>query len=160
MEEKAREFDSLDKKIMESLGRDAEQSNESLAKQFGVSTATVRRRVKRLLDEKVMRVVAVFDPEKVGFPVTCIIGFNVTHRNLDKAIEHLSEWPDIKWISTTTGCYDIMAVARFQSTDALSRFVHKGLIKIQGLKATETFICLDIRKTRYIPLFSDYSTWG
>ena len=153
------DFDALDRKIMESLGKDAKRSNEQLAKELGVSTATIRRRLKGLLASDVMRVVAVFDPARVGFPVTVIMGFNVLHKNLNEAIETLAEWPEVKWVATTTGRFDIIVMCRFQSNDAFSEFIHQGLPRLEGLRASETFVCLDIKKTRHIPLYSNYSTW-
>ena len=142
--------DSLDVKLIQLLEKDARQSSETLAKQLKVSSATIRRRIKKLIQSGVLRIVALVDPQKVGFPLMAIIAFDIAHEKLDSVIQMLADRPEVKYASTTTGRFDILTLAQFRSTEELSDFVQKELSNIEGLRDTETFVCLRVKKGRYI----------
>ena len=143
-------IDGLDERLIHLLENDARQSSEVLAAQLNTSPATIRRRVRKLIQSKVLRIVAVVDSSKVGLPLTAVIALDVAHEKLDSVTQMLVSRPEVKWISTTTGRFDILVMARFPSTDELSVFVQKELAKIEGVRDSETFICLHIGKGRYI----------
>ena len=145
-------IDSVDEQIARLLGKDARQSSETLAKQLNLSAATVRRRLRKLIHGDLLRIVGVVEPARFGFPVIAVITLDVAHDKVKLAIEELSKRPEVKFVSTTTGRYDIIALARFRSTDGLSEFMLKELAELEGLRNSETFVCLDIRKGRYRPL--------
>lgn len=136
----------LDQQLVQLLQKDARQSSEALAKQLGVSPTTIRRRIRKLIQSGVMRMVALVDPEKAGFPLISVIGFDIAHENLELALQVLASRPEVMWVSTTTGRFDIIAVARFRSTGELSNFVQRELASIEGLNSSETFICLQLKK--------------
>ena len=95
---------------------------------------------------------ALVEPSKAGISLLTIIAFDVAQDSLDSAIQLLSEQHEVKWISTTTGRFDIMVEAAFHSTADLSDFLQKRLAGIKGLKDTETFVCLEVKKGKYIAL--------
>ncbi len=142
----------LDEKLIHQLGENARQSSETLAKQLNVSPATVRRRLRKLIRSEIIRVVAVADPVKAGFPLTAVIAFDIAHEKLEVAVQKLAGYSAIKWVATTTGRFDVLALATFRSTEELSDFVQRELVKIEGLRDTETSICLQVKKGRYINL--------
>ena len=146
--------DSIDEQLVRLLGQDARQNSEALAKQLNLSSATVRRRLRRLLRNDLLHIVGVVDPAEFGFPLAVVIALDVAHDKLEPAMKSLGKQPEVKWISTTTGRYDIMVFALFRSTDRLSDFMRKDLAQLEGLKDSETFVCLDVKKGRYIPLTS------
>ena len=143
-------IDSLDEKLIQLLEMDARQSSEAVAKQLKVSPATVRRRIKKLIQRGVLRIVALVDPQKVGFPLIAIIAFDIAHEKADSVIQILADRPEVKYASTTTGRFDIMTLVRFRSTEELSNFVHKELSNIEGIRDSETFVCLRVKKGHYI----------
>lgn len=143
---------SLDKKLAKLLGENGRLGSEALAESLGVSPTTIRRRIRKLTQSGVMRILAVVDPEKAGFPLIGVIAFNIVHEKLESALEVLAGRPEIKWVSTTTGRFDILALGCFHSTGELSDFVGKEMASIEGLKDSETFICLQVKKGRYIQI--------
>jgi len=60
-------LDAVDRQIISLLQQDGRTSNVEVASQVGVSEATVRKRLDRLLDEGVVRITAVPNATKVGF---------------------------------------------------------------------------------------------
>jgi len=142
---------SLDEKLVQLLGQDARQSSDTLAKQLKVSAATIRRRTRKLLQSGVMRIVAVADPNKIGFPVAVVVAFKVTHDKLESFMKMLASQPNVMWSSVTTGQFDIVTLMRFRSIDELSNFLQCGLANVEGLRNIETFFCLDGGKGYYLP---------
>jgi Lrp/AsnC family transcriptional regulator for asnA, asnC and gidA len=144
--------DSFDKQLISLMGQDARQSSEALAKKLNVSSATVRRRLRTLTRNDLLHIVGVADPANFGLPLAAVIALDVDHDRLDSAMDKLVNRPEIKWVSTTTGRFDIVAIARFPSTDSLSDFLTDELGKIEGVRDSETLVCLDVKKGRYTPL--------
>ena len=143
--------DSMDKQLLILLGQDARQNSETLARQLNLSSATVRRKLRKLIQSGSLNIVGVVDPAKFGLPLTAIIALDVAHEKLKTATELLAKRPEITWISTTTGRFDIIARGRFASTHDLSNFLTDQLTDIEGVKNSETFICLDVKKGCKIP---------
>ena len=143
-------YDGVDEQLITLLGQDARQSSEALARQLGLSAATIRRRLKKLLKSGVIRTIALVDPAKSGFPLTAIIAFDVAHDKLQSTTKMLAEKLEIRWVASTTGRFDIIALARFHSTNELSDFLQNQVSNIEGLHDTETFICLNVNKGSYM----------
>ena len=144
-------LNSIDRELIQLLEKDASQTSAALARQLSVSPATVRRRLKRLTQSGVLRITALVDPDKMGTPIIAIIAMNLMRDKLESATQLLASKPEIKFLSTTTGRFDIMICTWFHSTKELTNFVQKDLAQLPGLKDTETFICLQVIKGRYIP---------
>ncbi len=142
-------MDLLDEKLIELLGKDARQSSEELAKQLNVSAATIRRRVGKLLESEIVRIVGVVDPKKMGYNLAAIMTIDIAHNAINAALKMLSDRKGVSWVSTNTGRHDIIILAHFRSTDDLAEFI--GTINsIKGLKGSETFVSLHIAKGNYM----------
>lgn len=139
-------MDNLDFKLISLLREDATQTSEVLAKQLGVSSSTVRARIKRLLKQGVFRIIAYLDPDKMGTPLRAIIALDVAFDKINEATEQLSKFPEVKYILVTSGRYDVMMIVWCTSTEALFKFISEQLSKVEGIKNTETFISMHVRK--------------
>ena len=145
-------IDSVDEQIVRLLGKDARQNSETLAKQLNLSAATVRRRLRRLIHSDLLSIVGVVEPSDFGFPLIAVIALDVDHGKVESALEELSKRTGVRFVSTTTGRYDIIILARFRSTEYLSEFVTKELANLEGVKDSETFICMQVKKGLRTPL--------
>jgi Lrp/AsnC family transcriptional regulator for asnA, asnC and gidA len=145
-------LDSTDKQLIIMMGQNARQSSEELAKKLNLSAATVRRRINRLIKNDLLRIVGVADPAEFGFSLGVLINLDVEKNKIESVLEWLIQRAEIKWAATTTGRFDIVVVAGFQSTEHLSNFLTKDLTSLEGIKDTETLISLDVRKGRYTSL--------
>lgn len=140
--------DDIDKRLMMLLKQNARQSNRALAEQLKVSRVTIQGRIRKLIDNEVIRITVLFDPRRLGTPVGVIIGLDVTHRRLDEVMDMLSEKEPIARVSKSTGRFNILAVAMFASIDEVSDFVFNVLTKMDGIKHSETFVLLTIKQAR------------
>lgn len=146
-------IDALDEKIIQILGQDASHSSDMLARQLKLSAATVRRRMKRLLQSEVIRIVAVTDLDKIGYPIAVVVAFKVTQGKVESFMKILGSQPKVIWSSTSTGRFDIITMMRFRSIDELYNFLRSEIAYGEGLRSIEVFFCLDVDKGRYQPLY-------
>ncbi|MBI4284107.1 MAG: Lrp/AsnC family transcriptional regulator [Chloroflexi bacterium] len=141
-------MDEIDNKLAKLLEQDAWQRSAALAMTLHISPATIRRRLRRLIQSGELRAVAIAD--FVTPPLTAVIGLNVTHQELDDIIKTLSGLPEVTWFATTTGQFDIIALAQFHSTEELHRFLQRKLTQLEGIKDSETFVCLHVEKGKHM----------
>jgi Lrp/AsnC family transcriptional regulator for asnA, asnC and gidA len=142
-------IDITDQCIIALLQADGRLQHTDLARRLGIPEATVRRRMKRLLDERVMQIVAVPDPYRIGYDTHAIIGLRVQPGKIKDVIAVLDPLPQIRYIGVTAGTYDIVVEALFEDNDALRHFLTDTLGQIDGLQGTETSYVLEVAKRVY-----------
>ena len=140
------DLDQLDVSIMAHLQKDGKASNASIARKVGGSADTVRVRLKRLLNEKYLRVVGVPDAKRMGFESQVIIGLQVDAGKVDSVSDELSVMREVNSVSVTAGSFDIFARAALKSSHARSDFLRKRVSTIPGVHKMETFIILGSMK--------------
>ena len=140
----------IDEQLIKLMGSNARQSSNKLAKQLAVSPATVRRRLNKLIDNNILRIVGIINPVKAGFPIQAILALDVAQENVNSVLEALASQPQIAWISSTTGRYDVIVWAQFRSTEHLSSFLGNELASMEGVRNCETFVALRVAKAPYL----------
>lgn len=143
-------LDPVDEQLVKLLSDDARISSEVVAKQLDISPSTARRRLRKLVEDGILRIGALIDPYRCGYPVIAMIAIRLAHENLESASDMLTANQEIRWVSTTTGQFDIMAIGTFRSTADLGRFIEGRLAQIKGLKETQSFVCLNVKKGQYV----------
>ena len=139
--------DLLDKELISLLEQDANQTSEKLAEQLAVSPSTVRRRVSELIKRGVVRIVAIPDPRQIDLPLIVVVAFQISHEKANSFFKTLGSRKDVKCLYATSGRFDAIALMWFSSTEQLYEFMEKEVGKIEGIKSTETFVCLHVEKT-------------
>ena len=142
-------MDDLDRKIIELLQLNGRASNARVARDVGVSEGTVRRRLRRLIKDETIRVVAVPDPEKMGFNTVALIGIQADPDKIDEVAEGLAELAETQYVSLTTGSFDIFIWVALPSSEELGNFLRRKVGVTPGIRRTETFVNLAIRKKGY-----------
>ncbi len=131
-----------DIKIISMLQDDGRVSNVQIARDVGISEATVRRRLKRLFQDELMRVSALRDPGKMGYASEALVGVQADPDKIDQVAEDLARLDEVDWVTVTTGTYDVFAWAALQSAEALGIFLRTKVGTIPGVRRTETLsIC-------------------
>ncbi len=138
--------DELDRSIIAELARDSRQSSAELARRLNVSETTVRRRIQRLEKEGIITFTAALDPSKLGYSIIAIIALEVELGKIDKISESLAGCPNVRYVSLCTGSHDIFIGTWFRSSSELTQFVKDYLAGVPGIRKSETFVILDVRK--------------
>jgi len=139
-------LDSQDLKLIRELEIDGRKSSAELGRKIGISKATAGRKLKRLLDERIISVVAVANPVALGYKIMATMGIRVTPGKVDDVVAQLGSYQNVHWVFVTAGPYDIMAWALFFEPQDLSNFVKSELGNIPDLESTETIMNLEIAK--------------
>ncbi|MGW0662286.1 Lrp/AsnC family transcriptional regulator [Streptodolium elevatio] len=117
-------LDRVDKALVAELQRDGRQTYEALAAAVGVSRAAARSRVLRLLDARLVRVVAVVHPRVAGR--TSIAHLAVTADGPAGPVARgIADLPESVFVTLTAGRAAVAAEVRADSFEALSRAVDR-----------------------------------
>ncbi len=148
---KAAVIDDVSKAIIEQLQQDGRRPYATIGKAVGLSEAAVRQRVSKLLETGVMQIVAVTDPLQVGFNREAMIGIEVDG-DMEAVADLLSNMDEISYIILTAGSFDIILEVVCEDDEALLEVINRKIRAIPGVRRTETFMYLKLRKQSY--------TWG
>lgn len=143
------ELDPLDWKIVAILQENARITNRELAFRTGSSEPTVRRRVKRLLESRLVKVVAVITPFDLGYRVVALLGIQVDQSRLPEIADALGSIPEVRFAGVTSGSFDIVAEVWFQNTEDLVDFISGRLRDIPGMQRVETIQVLKLIRYAY-----------
>lgn len=102
-----------------------------------------------MIRAKILRVVALVDPDYVGFPYSVVFALKVTGSKLEGVLNTLDKREEIKWLVASTGRFDALAFARFRNTDEVTQFLQRHVYTNEGVVTCETFVCLQVKKGRY-----------
>jgi Lrp/AsnC family transcriptional regulator for asnA, asnC and gidA len=144
-------LDDVSKAIIEQLQQDGRRPYATIGRAVGLSEAAVRQRVQRLLESGVVQIVAVTDPLQVGFPRAAMIGVRVDG-DVEVVADRLAAMAEVDYLVVTAGGYDVMAEVVCEDDDHLLEVVNRKIRAIPGVRQTETFVYLKLRKQIY--------TWG
>jgi Lrp/AsnC family transcriptional regulator, regulator for asnA, asnC and gidA len=139
-------LDKSNRRIIEILQQDGRRSFTSIGRDLGMSEAAVRARVQRLTDAGVLSVVAVTDPLRLGFEVMALIGVQAT--DLTRVADEVSEWAETSYVVIAAGAYDLLVEVVCEDNGDLLRVVER-LRSVEGVRSTETFMYLSLRKMTY-----------
>jgi Lrp/AsnC family transcriptional regulator for asnA, asnC and gidA len=140
--------DDTSKAIIEQLQEDGRRPYASIGKAVGLSEAAVRQRVQKLIDSGTVQIVAVTDPQQIGFARQLMIGINI-EGDLDEATKLLCDIPEIVYVVLTAGSFDILAEAVVVDDDHLLELINERIRKLPGVRRTETFMYLKLKKQTY-----------
>ena len=146
-------MDELDRKLVKALQIDGRASNSQLARIIQVSEGTIRRRLKRLITDGVIRFSVIPDPEALGYETEALIGVQVDPDKFDLVSSHLMELEESSWVSVTTGSFDMFAWVILPSPGDLGDFLKSRVGTIPGVRRTETFVSLSVRKRQQFIIY-------
>lgn len=133
------DLDSLDRRIICILQQNGRASNVEVARCVGVSEATVRKRLERLLSERVIRITAVPNASRVGFPTIAFVVLSVELAQAGQIAEQIARLPEVRTIYLTTGGSELIVEAWFTSSDDLLRCMTEQIGCVPGIRRTGMF---------------------
>ena len=131
-------LDSVDQRIIHILQRDGRTSNVDIARQIGMSEATVRKRLDRLVSDQAIRITAVPDAARTGFSTIACMTLSVDLARADQIAVVIAQMPEVRTIHLTSGGSELLVEAWFTSSDDLLRFMTQRIGGIPGIRTTAT----------------------
>jgi len=144
------DFDETDLEIMTILQKNSRVANTEIAKRLHISEATVRNRIRRLVDSKIIQNIAVINPELLGYQMHLFVGVQVELGKAKDVASKLKDKDAVHFLGHSTGRYDLIFVAFFRSAEEQRQFFLEELSCIKGIIRTETFNVLKNVKTKYL----------
>lgn len=139
-------LDELDREIIRLLQTDGRMPFLTIAKQLDLAEGTVRRRVAKLMDEGLIRIVGIPDPFKVGLSTVAVVGITVDRGKIDEIAKSLSKLPEVRYVALSTGNYDLVVEVVVANNDELLTFLVETLAGVSGVNNTGTSIVLKVAK--------------
>ena len=139
-------MDELDRNVIAILQSDGRASNAKIARAVGVSEGTVRRRLRRLIDDDVIQVLAVPNLEQMGYGTSAVIGIQTEPGKVEHVADTITALPESHYVSITTGPYDVFVWVGVESPEQLWAFLKNSVGTIDGVKRLETLVNLTIKK--------------
>lgn len=141
-----RRLDATERQMVELLQEDGRLSVAELARALRVTEVTARRKLKRLLADGIIRVVATVDPFDVGYETPVIIGLKVQRGMLDSVASALSRFPQVRYVGASTGRVDLIIEVVTRTNQDLAEFLMNELQSIDGITDSETNLIVRIYK--------------
>ncbi|MFA4836076.1 MAG: winged helix-turn-helix transcriptional regulator [Dehalococcoidia bacterium] len=142
----------LDLELVKELEFNARQSIRDLAKKLGASHATVHRRFRRLVKTGMIEFAAVSDSTALGFKISVLVGLDIRSGEAHTVANSLRHYPNVTFISLTTGRYDIMFYAVFRNQHEVLDFLDRKLSHIPGILTAEDMVVLELKKRSWMYL--------
>jgi len=139
------DLDNTDINLIEELQENARQKTGQLARKLGVSNATILRRMQRLVNNDVIRIVNMVDPFVLGYVGVATIGLKCHQEKIEDIASTIASYKEAQYVAISVGRYDIVTWVVFQKLSDLRRFIVK-LGNIPGVKDIETMIHYKLAK--------------
>ena len=133
-------MDETDKKILKILKDDGRAGYVEIGNQVGLSEGAVRKRVKTLTDEGVIKKFTVKIGVAEGAQAITLLATNPAYptQEVSKKIQAI---PNVETIYEVTGEYDIVAVISGMNVTEVNECIEK-IRRVEGIMKTNTMIVL------------------
>jgi len=142
-------IDGLDAKIIAILQSDGRITNTEIAKSLDVSEATIRGRIKRLIEDEIIQIVAVSNPLKLGFEITGDLYISVDMSKMKNVINAIRKFKELWYIVITTGRSNLNAEFVVKNLEELHDLIYNRISRIDGVEQVETAVIMKYVKRRY-----------
>ncbi len=148
-----RNIDSLDKKILSLISKDARVPFLEVARSCNVSGAAIHQRIAKLTSLGIIKGSQfVIDPEKIGYETCAFVALYLKDpESYDHVVEALKKIPEVVECHTTTGGMDLFIKMYASNNHHLMQIIHDKLQPL-GLARSETIISFSEELDRQLPI--------
>jgi Lrp/AsnC family transcriptional regulator, regulator for asnA, asnC and gidA len=133
------ELDQINLAIIRAL-QDGRQPYNQIAKELGIAENTVRSRVKRLMDEGILAISGLVDPNAMPDTQTIMVGVKVKDMDLVKKGEEFSRLKGVISVCVVTGRFDLILTVMLCKPFDLLAFYTEQVATIDQVSSVETFV--------------------
>lgn len=141
-------LDDTDQRIIDLLRGNGRLPFRAIARELGLTEATVRARVRRLEDSSTMRVVAVTDIEAAGYGMLLAVGVQVENRPPEAVAKDIAEIPEVFSVNVVVGAQDIEVLMVAEDQDALHHLLYEQLACLAGVRRLTPALAVDVLKNQ------------
>ena len=142
-------MDELDLSIIDLLKVNGRRPFTESAQILGVSEGTLRNRVSKLVEDKVLHIVGLVDPSSLGFEAPAIIGISITEGDIEEIAAKIAVFAEVSYLIMVSGEFDLIVEVLCKDRGHLANFLNQSLRQIPGVGRTQTFMTLKTFKMAY-----------
>ena len=148
------QIDSLDKKIIKMITKNARIPYLEVARECNVSGAAIHQRIQKLIRMGVITGSKfTIEPKKIGYKTCAYMGIFLEQASLyNDVLQELKKIPEITQCHFTTGNYSVFIKIFAHNNEHLKTILSDKIQLISGIARTETFISLEEGFNRSIPI--------
>lgn len=141
-------MDKLDESLLAALKRDARASLSDLAVRLGVTRATVRARLDRLVQSgEIAGFTVLTRADLAPAPVRGLMMLQIEGQGTERVMARLSGMGAVSAHHTTNGTWDLIAEVQADTLEAFDAALF-AIRRIQGVTRSETHLLLSSRRPR------------
>lgn len=139
-------MDDTDARLIAELRRDGRAALSDLAARLGLSRATVRTRMERLVARGEIAGYTVLTRADVSAaPVRALVLIGIEGRGAERIMARLAGLPAVLAVHSTTGKWDLVAELGAQTLHELDETIFR-IRELEGVMSSETNLLLSTRK--------------
>ncbi len=139
-------LDDVDQRLIAELRRDGRASHSDLAERLGLSRATVRSRIERLVAKaEIAGFTVVTRSDVADTPVRALMLIGIEGKGGEKLMARLTGMPAVMAVHSTNGRWDLIAELATQTLLELDAVIHR-IRNLEGVMTSETNLLLSTRK--------------
>ncbi|MBN2050393.1 MAG: Lrp/AsnC family transcriptional regulator [Spirochaetales bacterium] len=142
-------FDAIDSKIICLLQEDGRMPFTKIARELKIAESTVRARTQRLIQDGIIKIVAVSDPKMLGYEIYGNIKLIIDSAKIDSIIEKLRKLDEITYIALLTGDTDIDIDFIVPAFEDLGKLIYGKINRIDGIVQSRTSLIVGYEKDTY-----------
>ena len=140
-------LDYINYRILDVLSKNSSLPFVELAKQIGISDATIHTRVKKLLSLGVIKKFTIFvDNDLLGYDHLAFINLKIEKGRTEETTTNLMEIDEILEIHEIYDKFDLLIKIRSKNLDNLRDIIVNKILSINYVKETELMTVLRTRK--------------
>lgn len=140
-------LDEVDQKILELLKENSRRSFQEIAKHIGMTDVTVRRRVKDLVKNKVIKQFTIdVDSRKLGKGLQSVIRIEMNISKQKQIMKDIVKFPEVEEVYYLAGKCGLWCKVDLEDMEKLEEFIKDKLSTIEGITNIETCIVLKTLK--------------
>ncbi len=120
--------------------KDGRKSFAQIAKELDVAENTVRSRVNRLIDEGVLDISGVINPEALPRHQAVMIGVKLATMDLINKGAEFSKLKGVVSVCVVTGRFDLLLTVLLKEGFGLLEFYTQEVARLEGVQSVETFV--------------------
>jgi Lrp/AsnC family transcriptional regulator for asnA, asnC and gidA len=132
-------IDEINLKIMKHL-RNGRISTSDMAADLSITENTVRTRIKKMIDNSILDVRGVVDPDKIPNHFLAVVGVRMRTPQLVQKAKEFSKLRGVISVGVVTGQFDIMLLVLLNSDFGLFQFFTEEVSKVEGVATSDSFI--------------------
>ncbi len=134
-------LDETNKAIIKEL-KNGRKAFSSIADKIGITENTVRSRVNKLLEDGVLQITGLVDPQAVPEMQVIVMGIKLSTLDLEGKAKEMLGLKGVISVVVVTGRYDLIVqlVTSTQDDQSLLNFFKNELSKVKGISDVETFV--------------------